>query len=112
MPYKTRAHGPMYPEELSLPRPVPAAPDEHWVAAVCHAAAAELADALRMIQHCCGQLSDGQIWWRPNESMNSIGNLLLHLTGNLRQWVVSGLGGTADTRNRPAEFAARETALA
>lgn len=47
-------------------------------------------------------------WWRPNERSNSVGNLLLHLTGNIRQWIVSGVGGAPGSRNRAAEFAARE----
>ena len=59
------------------------------------------------IIHCVDQLTDEQIWWRPAESMNSIGNLILHLCGNLRQWMISGIGGAADTRKRPAEFAER-----
>jgi uncharacterized damage-inducible protein DinB len=47
------------------------------------------------------------LWWRPNESSNSVGNLLLHLNGNVRQWIVSGVGGAPDVRNRASEFAAR-----
>jgi uncharacterized damage-inducible protein DinB len=54
-------------------------------------------------------LSEEQVWWRPNPASNSIGNLLLHLAGNLRQWVISGVGGALDVRDRPREFAARET---
>lgn len=46
------------------------------------------------------------LWWRPNEQSNSVGNLLLHLDGNVRQWIVAGVGGTPDTRNRAAEFTA------
>ncbi len=49
-------------------------------------------------------LSDGDLWWRPNEASNSIGNLLLHLSGNIRQWMVHGLGGAPDVRERAAEF--------
>jgi hypothetical protein len=60
------------------------------------------------IKHCVGQLDDGQVWWRPVESMNSIANVVLHLCGNLRQWLVSGVGGAADVRERPREFAERE----
>ena len=52
-------------------------------------------------------LSEEEVWWRPNEASNSIGNLLLHLSGNIRQWVVSGLGHAADTRDRPREFSER-----
>lgn len=53
---------------------------------------------------CLDSLTEEQVWWRPNEASNSIGNLLLHLNGNVRQWIVSALGGAADNRNRPAEF--------
>ncbi|GIW80826.1 MAG: hypothetical protein KatS3mg105_2633 [Gemmatales bacterium] len=74
-----------------------------FVAAVCR----ELDNARGTIQHCVEQLTDEQLWARPAESMNSIGNLLLHLCGNLRQWIVSGIGGAADTRDRPREFAER-----
>ena len=59
------------------------------------------------IEHCLSQLSDAQVWWRPRESMNSIGNMVLHLCGNLRQWIVSGIGGAPDVRDRPEEFAER-----
>jgi uncharacterized damage-inducible protein DinB len=47
------------------------------------------------------------IWARPNDKSNSVGNLLAHLAGNVRQWIVSGVGGEADTRDRQAEFSAR-----
>jgi uncharacterized damage-inducible protein DinB len=48
-----------------------------------------------------------RLWWRPNETSNSVGNLLLHLSGNVRQWIVSGVGGQSDVRKRNMEFAAR-----
>jgi hypothetical protein len=48
------------------------------------------------------------LWWRPNEQSNSVGNLLLHLEGNVRQWIIGGVGGAPDTRHRAGEFAARE----
>ncbi len=54
-------------------------------------------------------LSREQVWWRPNEASNSIGNLLLHLCGNVRQWIVAGVGGAADVRDRPREFAERDS---
>ncbi len=66
-----------------------------------------LTACLERIEHCVNQLGDEQLWWRPHASMNSVGNLLLHLCGNLQQWIVSGLGGVPDTRDRPAEFAER-----
>jgi uncharacterized damage-inducible protein DinB len=47
------------------------------------------------------------LWWRPNDQSNSVGNLLSHLAGNVRQWIVSGIGGAASTRDRAGEFAAR-----
>lgn len=53
-----------------------------------------------------------RLWWRPNETSNSVGNLLLHLTGNVRQWMLSGVAGQADVRKRNMEFAARGGATA
>lgn len=50
-------------------------------------------------------LNDEQMWWRPNDDSNSIGNLMLHLAGNLRQWIIAGVGGEADVRQRAREFA-------
>ena len=82
---------------------------DELAAAVGAESANELAKALGKIEHCLGQLSDEQVWQRPGPELNSIGNLLLHLCGNLRQWVVAGLGGALDVRNRPAEFAERGT---
>jgi hypothetical protein len=64
-----------------------------------------LAACHERITHCLGQLDDPQVWWRARPALNSIGNLVLHLCGNLRQWLVSGVGGAADVRDRPAEFA-------
>ncbi|HAA49487.1 MAG TPA: hypothetical protein DCE43_07185 [Planctomycetaceae bacterium] len=66
-----------------------------------------LETSVRKIRHCIDQLSDDQLWWRPAEPMNSIGNLVLHLSGNLRQWIVAGVGGAIDNRNRPEEFSER-----
>jgi uncharacterized damage-inducible protein DinB len=64
-------------------------------------------DFLPKIERCLELLSDEQIWWRPSPESNSIGNLLLHLSGNVRQWIVSGIGGMSDARDRDAEFAER-----
>lgn len=61
---------------------------------------------------CVESLSDDQVWWRPNEASNSIGNLLLHLNGNVNQWLVTSFDGGDDARNRPAEFAERAGASA
>ena len=65
-------------------------------------------DYLPKIERCLELLNDEQIWWRANPQSNSIGNLLLHLSGNVRQWIVSGLGDTTDARDRDSEFAQRE----
>ena len=63
---------------------------------------------LPKIERCLERLTDEQIWWRSNEQSNSIGNLVLHLCGNARQWIVCGLGSEPDTRTRDAEFAQRD----
>jgi len=65
-------------------------------------------DYLPKIERCVTLLTDEQIWWRANPASNSIGNLLLHLSGNVRQWIVVGLGGAVDERDRDAEFAQRD----
>ena len=57
---------------------------------------------------CVESLSDQQVWWRPNEASNSIGNLILHLNGNVRQWLVASFRRLEDTRNRPGEFHERQ----
>jgi uncharacterized damage-inducible protein DinB len=64
------------------------------------------------IQLCLDVLPEDAVWRRPNESSNSIGNLLLHLSGNARQWIVSGVGRAPDVRHRSAEFEATEGASA
>lgn len=59
------------------------------------------------LRGCVESLSDEQVWWRPNEASNSIGNLILHLNGNVRQWLVSSFKRSEDRRDRPAEFRER-----
>ncbi|MBI1372314.1 MAG: DUF1572 domain-containing protein [Phycisphaera sp.] len=56
---------------------------------------------------CVERLTDEQVWLRPNEHCNSVGNLVLHLCGNIRQWVLSGIADEPDHRTRDAEFAER-----
>jgi uncharacterized damage-inducible protein DinB len=63
-----------------------------------------MADYLPKIERCLERLKDEDVWWRRGEESNSIGNLVLHLCGNVRQWIVSGVGGAADTRTRQSEF--------
>ncbi len=64
--------------------------------------------SMAKIEHCAAQMSDEQIWWRPESSINSVGNLLLHLAGNLQQWGVAGVSQQSDDRDRDSEFAQRE----
>ena len=58
------------------------------------------------IGRCVELLSEEQLWHRPGPHGNSVGNLLLHLAGNTRQWILAGIGGQADSRDRDGEFAA------
>lgn len=81
--------------------------DEALTRAFTAYATGRLLDCLANIERCAGLLSADQIWNRPNEVSNSVGNLALHLTGNVRQWIVAGLGGEPFDRDRPAEFAER-----
>ena len=62
-------------------------------------------EGIPRIEQCLAELSDTDIWYRPNENSNSVGNLVLHLCGNVRQWIVAGLGEAVDTRTRDVEFA-------
>ena len=59
------------------------------------------------IDYCLGRLTDDQIWMRNTENENSVGNLVLHLCGNIRQWIGFGVAGKPDIRERDSEFAAR-----
>jgi hypothetical protein len=61
-------------------------------------------ESLPRILECIDKLSNNQVWWRPNETSNSIGNLVLHLCGNVRQWIGTGLGDLPDHRKRQTEF--------
>lgn len=60
--------------------------------------------AVKNIHDCLNRLSDDQIWHRNGEHENSIANLLLHLSGNIRQWIMHGVGGQPDIRQRDEEF--------
>jgi uncharacterized damage-inducible protein DinB len=62
---------------------------------------------LGRIRGCVDLLSQEEVWWRPNEACNSVGNLLLHLRGNLSQWVLAALGNEPFERHRAQEFQAR-----
>ena len=60
------------------------------------------------IDVCLDALTDGQLWWRPNEQSNSVANLLIHLAGSNRYYFDHVIGGQEDRRDRAAEFAARD----
>jgi uncharacterized damage-inducible protein DinB len=62
---------------------------------------------LPRLLRCLDELTDEDIWWRPGENANSAGNLVLHLAGNVGQWINSGLGGLDDRRDRKGEFSER-----
>lgn len=61
-------------------------------------------ESVPRLKKCLNQLTETEIWYRPNENSNSPGNIVLHLCGNVRQWILSGLGKKNDTRTRQAEF--------
>lgn len=63
-----------------------------------------ITESVARLEQCLSLLTDEEIWHRPNRETVSIGNLVLHLCGNVRQWILSGLGGEPDIRTRQAEF--------
>jgi uncharacterized damage-inducible protein DinB len=65
-----------------------------------------LDESTRMLTKCFQELEETDIWKRPNPSSNSVGNLILHLCGNMTQYAISSLGESSDIRNRDREFAA------
>ncbi len=64
-------------------------------------------EGIPRLKKCLSLLNEQEVWWRPNEHSNSVGNLVLHLCGNARQWICSGLGKQPDHRRRSEEFAER-----
>ena len=69
--------------------------------------AEELMQLMGRIDSCVQKLTPEQIWMRADANQNAVGNLLLHLNGNVRQWILHGIGGQPDVRDRNAEFAAK-----
>jgi uncharacterized damage-inducible protein DinB len=74
---------------------------DHFLAQARHSLAVQ---HLPRITRCLKTLPEKQIWWRPHRTSNSVGNLVLHLVGNVRQWIISGLGRKPDRRERDKEF--------
>src|SRR5450631_2938439 len=68
----------------------------------------KLTQLVGRIETCVEMLTPEQLWTRTSANQNAVGNLLLHLNGNVRQWILHGIGGQADLRQRDSEFAARE----
>lgn len=68
----------------------------------------ELEQGRRKVEVCLEKLGEDQIWSRSHEIENSIGNLVIHLAGNARQWILCGIGGEPDKRDRRSEFARRD----
>lgn len=66
----------------------------------------ELTEPISLLTRCLDRLTDQQVWTRGGAHENAIGNLLLHLSGNMRQWLIHGVGGHPDVRKRDTEFAA------
>lgn len=69
--------------------------------------AAKLLQFTSRVKDCLGRLTSDQIWARDAENQNAVGNLVLHLCGNVRQWIGSGVAGQPDIRIRRREFTAR-----
>ncbi len=67
-----------------------------------------LEEGFPRLRKCLEELDEEEIWYRPNENSNAVGNLVLHLCGNLHQWVVATLGQSENTRQRAQEFAERQ----
>lgn len=83
-------------------------PDEHALAKIfCNDARSQFEKYTPRIVRCLQLLSEKEIWWRPNDASNAAGNIVLHLCGNVRQWIISGLGGAPDRRERDKEFSER-----
>lgn len=68
-----------------------------------------LDQSMDKLTNCLEQLDEKQIWWRPQSELNSIGNLLLHICGNLRQWSTTALTDQPDDRDREHEFSSKHT---
>jgi hypothetical protein len=73
----------------------------------CEYSVRKLIQLAERVEVCLERLEEEQIWRRGSEAENAVGNLVLHLEGNVRQWAISAAGGARDVRERDAEFAAR-----
>ncbi|GAB2799690.1 hypothetical protein GCM10027275_52080 [Rhabdobacter roseus] len=78
-----------------------------WQTELLEQAAYRMNENTPRIAACLAELHEEEVWLRPNAASNSMGNLVLHLCGNIRQYAISGLGGQPDVRTRDEEFAAQ-----
>ena len=91
-----------------MPRDKPIAGSDVALQEFLHLSRRQLQQYLHRVETCLDKLTHEQIWSRVHETENAIGNLVLHLAGNVRQWIVSGVGRARHERDRDAEFARRE----
>lgn len=66
----------------------------------------KLREMTTLIENCLNRFSEEQMWERHAAYENTVGNLLLHLSGNMRQWIMHGVGNQTDVRTRAEEFSA------
>ena len=59
------------------------------------------------VEKCLEVLSEDDVWWRPHEQSNAVGNLVLHVAGSNRHFLEHVIGGAPGVRDRDAEFAER-----
>lgn len=64
-------------------------------------------ESIPRIRQCLSELTDEQIWHKANSNTNAVGNLILHLCGNVRQWIIHAIDGQRDVRLRDLEFSER-----
>ncbi len=65
-----------------------------------------MGDYMPKLRKITDTIAEEDVWWRPNDASNSVGNLLLHMSGSLRHWIVTGMGGAPEVRDRRSEFSA------
>ena len=78
--------------------------EKDLIAEFIHHSVNRMQENTKRIWGCFQELNENDIWTYPNESSNSIGNLILHLCGNIRQYIISSLGQRKDNRERDKEF--------
>ncbi len=78
--------------------------NQKWREELVSSANYRIDESLRMIDISLKSLDEKDLWKKPNNVSNSVGNLLLHLSGNIRQYIIASLGGNPDTRSRDKEF--------